>query len=439
MKSDTPPLNECPQCQQVVGRLIDDHGRPWWACENEECTLYQHPYFAQTLICTRCDSEFYVDQYEANRLTKGRPVFCPNCNRSGTLSEFVTDYLRIKKNPADYPRPHLWNKIQQLIGPDSATSAKLSLEEIAEQLELVAQEHPDVKAAPNIDGDPKHFLNTAYALDLEDVVYLLERWHKRVEPDQIAYIANAVGEAGLFRPYGEPLLKKLIDQFYTSRGVTEDFGIESRILPDLDTHLFDDSRAARAVILACFYVYHYDSMSERLNAGFHWRDTVRELTRKGENAYPVRYLFFSWDLQWVPFVDKRNVESLHGWVQSLGATIARNYIPGIPPPLGPVPKEDEPADEPVSSESLPELHGRTLRWVGRTYELTPNQTKVMAVYVKQYKQDPDSALRGPDQCKRVGIYQTQLRKVFDDGSRPAWEVFEQTKRGWYRLKKPSPQ
>ncbi len=200
-------------------------------------------------------------------------------------------------------------------------------------------------------------------------------------------------------------------------------GRTKALIPDLIVETIEQKAT---VVLAYYYhwlVKHENTDEEIEQLRNEWARWVR--AKPGPNAEPLGLQFFLGECANVGRISKKAHKRVRKWIKELGEKI-----------------EPVSSEKPLSGESLPELpelHGRTLRWVGRTYELTPNQTKVMAVYVKQYKQDPDSALRGPDQCKRVGIYQTQLRKVFDDGSRPAWELFEQTKRGWYRLKKPSPQ
>ena len=424
---------ECPQCEQLGGMLIDDQGRPWWACENNDCLLYQYPYLAQSLECSQCNNSFYVDQHQASQFCKGRIVLCPACNNAGTLGELITDYLLGNKSLDEYPRPDLWRRIQQSIGPDPVTSAKMSNEEVVEHLKMVAQEHPDVKAAANINVASNLFLATAYKLDLEDVIYVLERWHNRVSPDQIAFIASAAGEGGLFTSYVEDLQRRLLSVFYTQRTYKNDTGVDARLLPEIDTHLFDDSLAAKMVILSCFYVYHYDRMAETIDASYHCRDLIRDMLRKGENKFPVRYLFFQWDLRWVPFVDRRHVDRLFSWVQNIAANAAPEYLKKISNGSS----GDDLVKSPAQTQELPVITGSILFWEDNSYVLTKNQKKVMEVYIKLYTSDPDAVLKGVDVCQRVDVLQTQLRKVFDDGSRPAWELFEQTKRGHYRLVAPS--
>ena len=85
----------------------------------------------------------------------------------------------------------------------------------------------------------------------------------------------------------------------------------------------------------------------------------------------------------------------------------------------------------------PELKGNLFRWGDEEYPLTKNQTKVMKRYIKEYKHNPESLLKGKTVLDdpNIDIFIKQLSKVFDGN--PVWKFFDQPKKGYYRLKWPT--
>ena len=194
------------------------------------------------------------------------------------------------------------------------------------------------------------------------------------------------------------------------------------LIPDLIVETIEQKTV---VILACYYHWLVDSeenSDELEQLRNEWARWVR--AKPGPNAEPLGLQLFLGECANVGRISKKAHKRVRKWIKELGEKI-----------------EPVSSEEPLSGESLPELKGRILHWVGREYSLTDIQAKVMAVYVKEYLRDPEATLKGADVLKleQVDSSQTTLSHIFGKGKHEAWVLFEQTKQGFYRLKKPSRQ